>query len=215
MMDGRKLQDRLYLGLGLSARHVGQTADAFRPKGPSDPLNNQNRFLRLPATFVSTKGNSGRTNVYGEALWHGIFDASYTRPGDYLVQETGTFFVASQAPLLPVLCVKTNRMISIVQPNMQTSPASNAYGGYTSGGSATLIQGWPVSLLGETRSSASMADLPTDQGMPYWSILLPTIADILLSPGDLITDDLNRTAVIARSELTDLGWRISAKLATT
>jgi hypothetical protein len=57
--------------------------------------------------------------------------------------------------------------------------------------------------------------LPTDQVVPYWNILLPAIARIVLSPGDLITDDLNRTAVIAGSELTDLGWRISAKMATT
>ena len=214
-MNGRKLQDRLYWGLGLSARHIGQSADAFRPKGPFAPLDKQNRFLRLPVAFVSAKGNGASTNVYGEALWHGVFDASYTRSGDYLILETGNFFVASQAPLLPVLCVKANRIITIVRPNMQTNTASNAYGGYTSGGSATLIEGWPASVLGESRSSASVTDLPTDQAVPYWNVLLPAIAHVILSPGDLVTDDLNRTAVIAGSELTDLGWRISAKMATT
>lgn len=214
-MNGRKLQDRLYLGLGLSARHIGQSADAFRPKGPFNPLDKQNRFLRLPATFVSAKGNDGRTNVYGEALWHGIFDASYTRSGDYLVLDTGAFFIASQEPLLPVLCVKTNRTISIVRPDMQTSAAGNAYGGYTSGGSVPLMEGWPASVLGENRTSASAADLPTDQTVPYWNILLPAITSVILSPGDLITDDLRRTATIAGTELTNLGWRISAKMATT
>jgi hypothetical protein len=214
-MNGRKLQDRLYFALGLSARHVGQSADAFRPKGPFNPLDARNRFLRLPATFVSAKGNEERTNNYGDALWHGIFDASYTQVGDYIVLRTDRFFVASQDHLLPVLCVKTNRIISIVRPNMQTSTANNAYGGYTSGSSATLMEGWPASVLGENRSSASEADLPTDQAIPYWNILLPASARLILSPGDLITDDLNRTAVIAGSELTDLGWRISAKMATT
>jgi len=77
------------------------------------------------------------------------------------------------------------------------------------------MEGWPASVLGENRSSAPETDLPTDQVVPYWNILLPAIARIVLSPGDLITDDLNRTAVIAGSELTDLGWRISAKMATT
>jgi hypothetical protein len=214
-MDSRKLQDRLYLGLGRSARHVGQTTDAFRPRGPSRPLDKRNRFLRLPATFVSTSGNGGRTNEYGDVLWNGIFDASYTQIGDYLVQETGTFFVASQAPLLPVLCVKTNRVISVVQPNLQTSTAGNAYGGYTSGSSAILIEGWPASVLGETRSNASTTGLPTDQTVPYWSILVPAVAHVVLSPGDLVTDDLSRTAVISSSELTDLGWRINARMATT
>lgn len=214
-MNGRKLQDRLYLGAGMSARFVGQTADAFRPKGPFMPLDKQNRFLRLPALFVSAKGTGGQTNVYGEALWHGVFDASYTRVSDYIVLATGTFFIASQDALLPVLCVKTNRVISIVRPGMQTDTAGNSYGGYTPGRSVSLIEGWPASVLGETRSSPSATDLPTDQVIPYWNILLPSVAEIILSPGDLITDDLNRTAALAGAELTNLGWRLSAKMANT
>ena len=46
--------------------------------------------------------------------------------------ETGVFFIASQAPLLPILCVKTNRIITIARPGMQTNTAINAYGGFTS-----------------------------------------------------------------------------------
>jgi hypothetical protein len=214
-MNGRKLQDRLYLGLGSSARHVGQSADAFRPNGPFNPLDSQNRFLRLPAAFVSASGDDTRANAYGDVLWHGIFDASYTRAGDYLVMDAGKFFIASQDPLLPVLCVKTNRVISILQPNAQTTNAGNSYGGYSSGSSAILMEQWPASVLGESRLTVNAANLPTDQGIPYWSVLLPAIARVILSPGDLITDDLNRTAVIAGSELTDLGWRIAAKMATT
>jgi len=214
-MNGQKLQDRLYLGLGLSARYVGQYADAFRPQGPSDPLAKVNRFMKLPAIFVSAKGNSQRTNVYGDALWHGVFDASYTRAGDYLVLATGKFFVASQDPLLPVLCVKTNQTISISRPNIQISPAQNKYGGYIQNSSAALMKNWPASVLGETRTSTSETNLPTDQAIPYWTILLPSIAQVTLSPGDMITDDMNRTAIIVGSELTDLGWRISARMATT
>jgi hypothetical protein len=214
-MNGRSLQDRLYLGMGLAARYIGRSTDAYRPDGPFNPLARENRFLRLPATFGSAKGNGGRSNTYGDPLWHGTFDASYTRIGDYLAQDSGTFFVASQDPLLPILCVKSNRIVSIVRPNIQTSTANNAYGGYTPSQSVPLMTAWPASVLGENRSSAPIADLPTDQAIPYWNVLLPAIARILLSPGDLITDDLNRTAVITGSELTDLGWRISAKMATT
>jgi hypothetical protein len=214
-MNGRKLQDRLHLGMGLSARHIGQPADAFRPDGPFHPLATENRFLRLPATFVSPSGKDNRTNEYGAPLWYGIFDASYTRTGDYLVTTSAAFFVASQAPLLPILCVKTNRTISIARPNMQTGIASNAYGGYTSGGSIILMSGWPASVLGEGKTSHSAVDLPTAQVLPYWNVLVPSTVGIVLSPGDIITDDLGRTAVVAGSELSDLGWRISARMATT
>jgi hypothetical protein len=214
-MNGHKLQDRLYLGMGQAARHIGQPADAFRPSGPFHPLAAENRFLRLPATFVSSSGKDNLTNDYGAPLWYGVFDASYTRTGDYLVTTSGIFFVASQAPLLPILCVKTNRTITIVRPNMQTGVASNAYGGYTSGGSIILMDGWPGSVLGEGKTSHSSGDLPTAQLIPYWNVLVPSSVGIVLSPGDIITDDLGRTAVVAGSELTDPGWRISAKMATT
>ncbi len=214
-MNGQKLRDRLYRGLGITARHIGHSVDAYRPSGPFGPLDTPNRFLRLPATFTPASGGAGHTNVYGDPLWHGVFDASYTRPGDYLVMDDATFFVASQAPLLPILCVKANRTISIVRPSMQTGAAANTYGGYTSSSSMSLIERWPASVLGENRSSASLASLPTDQAVPYWNVLLPIIVNVVPSPGDLIADDLNRTAVIAGTELTDLGWRISAKLVTT
>ena len=77
------------------------------------------------------------------------------------------------------------------------------------------MERWPASLLGEGLSGTSRAGLPTDQAVQVWDVLLPSVADVFLAPGDIVTDDLGRTAVIAGSELTDLGWRISAKMATT
>jgi hypothetical protein len=214
-MNGRKLQDRLYLGLGLSARHTGRIANAFRPSGPNCPLDKQNRFLKLPAAFNSAKGNVTHANGYGDALWYGIFDASYTRPGDYIVLETAVYFIGSQDPLLPVLCVRTNRTISVAKPRMQTNPAANAYGGYTSANSSPLLDQWPASVFNESKSSSSITGLPTDQLIPYWTVLIPATSGVTLSSGDVITDDLGRTAFISGSELSNLGWRISAKMMTT
>src|SRR5690348_11429616 len=50
-MDSRRLQDRLYFGLGRSARHVGRTADAFRPDGPFDPLQHTACKLGQPLPY--------------------------------------------------------------------------------------------------------------------------------------------------------------------
>ena len=50
---------------------------------------------------------------------------------------------------------------------------------------------------------------------PYWTVLLPAFPGVVLRPADLMTDDLGRTAVVAAAELTDLGWRLSVKQATT
>ncbi|WP_146101694.1 hypothetical protein [Rhodopila globiformis] len=214
-MDSRRLQDRLYFGLGRSARHVGQPADAFRPDGPFDPLKRQNRFLRLPAAFVPAKGGVNAADTYGRPLWHGIFDASYTRTGDYLVLESDTYFIASQAPLLPVLCVTTNRTISIARPTLQTSTGENNYGGFTVNGTMPLMELWPASVLSGGRGGSTSVGLPTDQATMYLDILVPAPNGILLLSGDRISDDLGQSAIISSAELTSLGWRITAKMATT
>lgn len=214
-MDSIRLQDRHHYALGTAARRVGDTTDAFRPNGCSNPLNKINRFLRLYASFLPKEGTLNRANGYGTAEWQGVFDASYTKPGDYLVQKRRTFFVAAQQPLLPVLCIETNRTISISRPNVQMHIAANPYGGYTVANNFLLIEGWPASVLGVVGKGEPAAGLPTDQSIPYLAVLLPAPPSVLLSPGDLISDDLGRSAVIVGSELTALGWRLTAKMATT
>jgi hypothetical protein len=77
------------------------------------------------------------------------------------------------------------------------------------------MEEWPASIIGENRTGHSAFGLPADLGTPYWNVLIPSPAGIILSPGDIITDDLGRTALVCGSELTDLGWRLSAKMATS
>lgn len=190
-------------------------ADAFRPREAVDPLNATNRFLRLPASFEPAHGGFSGANSFGEVTWHGIFDASYTRPGDYLVLGTRRYFIASQEPLCPVLCILTNRTISVTRPSAQTNVAANPYGGYTAAGTVTMMERWPVSMLAERKSGGTTTGLPTDQTALYLNILMPFWPDVILLSGDLVSDDLGRTATVNGAELTELGWRLSAKLATT
>ena len=214
-MDNNRLQDRIYLGLGKTARYLGSVADAYRTANTSSPLDKRNRFLKLPAWFTPTSNAVTATNTYGQPLWHGVFDASYTRPGDYLVLQSKVYFIAAQEPLLPVLCVLTNRTVSISHPNHQTLTGGNLYGGYTSGASTPLLSGFPACVLNENKLSSPLANLPTDQALASWYVLLPAPVGVLITSGDLMTDDLGRNAVVTGSELTSLGWRISAKMAMT
>ena len=102
-MDELCLQDRIHWGMNRAARSIGMPTDAYRPSGPLKPLQPANRFLRLHAAFCNVRGGFERPIEYDHPLWSGIFDAAYTRVGDYLVQPNGTWFVAAQQPLLPVL----------------------------------------------------------------------------------------------------------------
>ncbi len=219
-MDRTHLQDRISWGLNITARHVGRSIDAYRPKGPADPLSPTNRFLRLHAAFSAPDGKFLRPGAYGNPLWHGVFDSAYTQPGDFLVQEGDIWFIAAQQALLPVLCVQTNRMVSFVRPAAPGATGLNAYGGVSLETATTLIRNYPASILGASGAGQPAASLPSDGSIGYWMVLLPAVTDrngspVVLRPADLMTDDLGRTAVIAGAELTDLGWRLTAKQATT
>jgi len=211
-MRAEYLQDRISRGLGAAARHIGLPYDAHRPSGPSTPLAASNRYLRLSAAFNVEDPRFQRPSGYARATWFAILDSAYTRPGDYLVGPNATFFIAAQQSLLPILCVQTNRTVTISRPAAPGALGINTYGGTTLATALPLLTAWPASILASGGGSAG--DLPGDSRLPWWSILLPT-APATLRPADLIHDDLGRTHIIASAELTDLGWRLTAKQAAT
>ena len=219
-MEQSRLQDRISWGLNIAARHVGRSTDVYRPKGPTDPLSPSHRFLRLHAAFSATDGKFIRPNGYGNPLWHGVFDGAYTQPGDFLVQGADIWFIAAQQKLLPMLCVQTNRVVDFVRPTAPNSTGLNAYGGISLETATALITNYPVSILGASGAGQPSANLPSDTSIGTWTVLLPAASardgsPVILRPSDLMIDDLGRTAAISGAELTDLGWRLTVKQATT
>lgn len=214
-MQADKLQDRLYFAAGVAARHVGSSIDAYRPTSAINPISEANRFLRLYAAFLPPRGRMDGFVGYGSNEWHGIFDASYTQPGDYLVASNRAFFVAAQQPLLPVLCILANRVVSLRRPAIQSAVGSNSYGGYVSADAALLLQGWPASILGVSGAGDAPSGLPTAQATPQMTVLLPNLPSVVIAPGDIVSDDLGRNLVVIAAEFSELGWRVSTKLATT
>jgi hypothetical protein len=176
----------------------------YRPVAPANPINSRNRTIKLFAAFNAGDGRFGRGEPYGDAVWWGVFDASYTKPGDYLVGAAGTFFVASQAPLLPVQCVKTNRTLTIVRPaQVQTG----GYSGLVKEAAVVVDAGWPASILAlNARISGNLPE--TRYG--NWTILLPQLPAAPFA-GDVLADDVNRNFVVASAEQSDLGWRLTAR----
>ena len=173
-----RLQDRISRGLGAAARALGSTTDAYRPSGVADPLAPKNRYLRLHTAFSATDGKFLRPNAYGAALWEGVFNSAYTRPGDYLVQHSGTWFVAAQQRLLPALCVKVNRVVSFARAAAPTTNGLNAYGGVTLATATPLLTNWPASVLGVAGSGRPEAGLPADGSISYWTVLLPAFPGV-------------------------------------
>jgi hypothetical protein len=214
-MNPSRLSDRIHWALNIAARATGETTFAYRPSGPLDPMAARNRFLKLPATFSGPNGTFSRPPVYGSPFCEGIFDAAYLRAGDYLKQSEAIWFIAAARRLLPVLCVRTNRLISLARPSAGSTTGANGYGGTTSANLSSLLNRWPASVLLMSREAHPMAQLPADTTSSLWSVLLPVSCDVILQTGDLFSDDLGRNGVVSTTELSDLGWHLAVRQATT
>ncbi len=218
MLSGSNVPDMIRRGLGLAARGAGDWCDLYRPAGVDNPLALGNRVLRLPAAFVALENPTAPVS-YGAATWQGIFDAAYVQPGDYIVGCEGAFFVASITRLGPVICVRTNRTVTVSRPAAKSAAGLSRYGGVVPPQTVALMSSWPASVLTRQREGGRGA-LPADApgvpgGLGGWEVLMPGTPGVLLRPGDLVRDDLGRTAVLAGTELTQLGWRLFARQAGT
>ncbi len=210
------MPDAIRRGFGLAARAAGDWCDVYRARGPDAPLSAGNRVMRLPAAFASPRGFAASVE-YGDALWQGVFDAAYTQPGDYLSGSDGIFFIAAQPRLGPLLCVKTNRTLSLSRPAAPPFAGMNRYVGVQDATNVALLTDWPTSVL--SAGAGGRGALPGDApgllgGAGGWAVLLPD-AGVVLRPGDLAQDDLGRTAVAASAELTNLGWRLHMRQASS
>jgi hypothetical protein len=201
-MDGEKLQALMMKGQAAAGRMLGTPYVVYRPKGPGKPTSPRNRLVVLQAAFAAEGKGSARAPDYGQPLWQGNFDATYTQAGDYLVGKSGIFFVAQQWPGLPVQCVLTNRSVTIVRP---TPAAQGAYSGLFASAGERVILGWPASIL-ESGAHSSSAK-PTDTRLGNFQVLLPALP-VAPHVADVITDDLGETYVIGVAEQSSLGWRL-------
>lgn len=207
-MDGPTLQAKLYKGYGKAAKYIGFDYQQFRATSANNPLLTT-ALQTLPASFT-TNFNYSAPNKYGQATWLGLFDATLCAPGDILVGEGGTFFIAAMQSTLPIYCVQTNRTVSILRVSMDAGPGLIGYGGDVPATEVPLMQGWPASVLQGTKGEANPAQLPGDVRTPWWAILMPAWPGIVFRTSDIVRDDLGRKYVISSAELSDMGWRMTA-----
>lgn len=220
-MDGATLQKKIWAGYGKAASRLGMLNDLFRPIGAVNPLASDTKIQSLLASFNAQDWTYIKPNKYGNPLWYGLFDATPTRQGDYLVGPQGTFFIAEQQLHLSILMVECNRTVALLRAAAPANATGSqpyggacitentaALGGLNSLGNVTT--GWPASVLIGGRSSGATL-LPMSAKNAGWQILLPASVPVTIHAGDVLLDDLGRRYITEACELTDAGWRINAK----
>lgn len=204
----RFLQDRISRGLGTAARALGQPTDAFRPRGPHHPLAMENRYLRLFAHFMPGRAAISSASSSGGATWQGFFDSAYTKVGDYLVQGGETFFIAAQPHLGNVVCVQTNRTLSIHRRTTPEEIGGAAYEAEVPTPPPSILTEWPAHVVSAGNGSNSGARLPDDLPTGQWRVQLPILPNTILRAGNIVTDDLGRHGTVTSFEQTAIGWRL-------
>lgn len=212
-MDQSGIQAKINYGYGKAANYLGSSTVQYRPLSALNPLAAQVQTF-LADFDIDPLFSHKAPAPYAKPLFYGLFDATYVQVGDYLVSSAGTFFVAAMEPSKPPLCVRCNVTISVLQAN-DNPPGPNYYSGDRRQISATLMAGWPASVLQGIRGEKGPVSLPGDVRMPWFNILVPSFPGVDLTSADQITDETGRALTIGSVELTPLGYRLTAQLADT
>jgi hypothetical protein len=204
------------------------------PNYPGIPL--FTRYVSLNAEDMKY----GKPQKYGKATWYALFDGHGICVGDYFIglsvggdlllegggklSEEGegnfrlqgktlnTFFVVAMQPLLPILVVECNRVISMARPKPQSGSGAQPYSGMTTANEIKYAIGVPCSILQGTKGEKNETALAGDTRTPWWTVLLPASVGAV-EYGDLIIDDLNNRYVVSSAESTALGWRLNVAMA--
>ncbi|MCA1179794.1 MULTISPECIES: hypothetical protein [unclassified Pantoea] len=208
-MDAMQLAARVHQGNGRAASRLGTIASHFRAASPFSPLKAEPLQL-LCASFTTDYGYM-RSARFGQAARIGIFDAAEFEVGDMLVSSEGTFYVAAMPLLQPILCVKAERLITLRRTASVSGGAGlHDYGGTQAGSEKVILLDWPASILLSRIGEHSPMKLPGETRGAWHLIQMPAYKGLHVHSGDFATDENAQRYVITGTELTDMGWRLTA-----
>jgi hypothetical protein len=210
-MDGALLQSKVYAGYAKAAAKIGLTFSQYRPTTGTAALAAGNKLGTLPVSFNAQDFGYSKPSKYGNAVWYCLADGTQLAPGDYLEGNGATYFIAAMQPLLPILAVKCNRVVTLYRPQQQTGVGAVGYGGNTAGNQTVIASGFPASILQGSKGEKGEVNLPGDVRSPWWILLLPNLPGALyLRTDDIVIDDFGRRYTLSSVEQTELGWRMTA-----
>jgi hypothetical protein len=208
MTNQALIQAKVWNGYAQAAKRLGVSYQFYRPAGSYPGA----AVISLPVSLNAEDMKYSKPQKYGKATWYALVDGTSLQAGDYFIGPQGTFFVAGLQPLLPILVVECNRTVSLSRVAALSGINAPSYGGMQN--EVAYATGVPCSILQGTKGEKGDVGLPADTRMPWWNILMPASVGAVIF-GDLIIDDMERRYIVSSSELTSLGYRLTAMLAMT
>jgi hypothetical protein len=209
------------LGPRIVAQVLGLPFTQYRPRSTGAVVSGQNWMGSISAWITADADlMAAKPFAYGKPVGFAAVDPSVTQVGDYLIGSltlagsADTFFIASQDIPAPIQVVLCNQVLTITRPIDET-PGPGAYGGAKRTSGAPVVTSWPGSVMqGKNPAPGELRD-PGDTKLPWVAILLPAGVPELRM-GDVIRDAQAEPNIytVADAELTPLGWRLSAWMAS-
>ena len=205
-MDGVTLQKRIYTGYGKAARNIGTIYNVYRAASPINPIAAGNLVAAIPVAFSA--GNSFEAPVNQKTadryLWA---DGQQLRQFDYLVGAYGTFYIGAMQPILPILGIQCNNIISIVRPGYSTSGSIIA-------ANTTIALGLPVfiQLRRIEVKSPAFGAMDTGTAVTQWDAFIPVAQDSI-KQHDIITDQAGTRFEIDATDYSEVGYIVRMRLA--
>ena len=143
-MTGSPFQTLFNIGPQIAGSVLGAPYAQYRATGVNAPTASGTQIATINAWITPDEaGRGNKAAAYGKPVWFGMFDPTLTQPGDYLIGDKGTFFIASQTPPEPMQVVMCNATISVAQPGSMTSAGKQqTYGGDQRLSETVLASGW-------------------------------------------------------------------------
>ncbi len=210
------IQAKIWSGYAKAASRIGLTYNHYRPTGAANPTGAGNLLGTVVAAFDDNSNYQfQKPNLYGHPEKFVLVDGSLVRPGDYIIGNGDTFFVADLPRLLPIPAMQCNVTIDVMRPASSDGYGEQPYGGDAVADEVPIMSQWPAWIDQGTKGERGDTHLPGDVRMGWYRVLLPAWAGAVIDAFDVINDNLGRRYKVSSAELSPLGWRLTAMLAQT
>lgn len=214
-MNQAGVQAKIDYGYGKVAQILGQSCQWYRASAsdtvidPTTLKGSVNILINPDPKFLGVK-----PNLYAHPEVAAAFDRTGALAGDvYVTADNQVYFLAAVQPLLASYLINCNHTINVYRPGQDTTtPSADYYGGNVSGTGLPILLNWPASILQGTKGEVDTGIVGATR-TPWVAILFPAFGDIQIDTNDLLIDETNERYQISSTELTDLGWRLTATYA--
>lgn len=214
-MDVDLLAAKVRYGYGKAASILGRSTTIYRPDDSTwDAITVNVRPAQFDTVPTFTFTNPQK---FGNVTYYALMDVTGLLPGDYLVSEGTTYFVATVDDFAAPMVQRCDAVLTISRPSGSGVPGAGYYSGDVRDAETLLLDRWPAAMVITGRSTTGAAALPADPHFQRWQAMLPVSVPRQIRTSDIVEDSLAMPMrmLISSVEYSALGIRMFADQAVT